>query len=184
MPAALQNVSIFLVSTLFSLYILMILLRTLLAMARADFYNPISQFLVTATDPALRPLRRVLPSIGMIDTAAFFLMFALKILEIWLVALLSGLAIGLGILLLASLFQLLQLVIYVYIFSIIIEAVMSWFAAGGSMRPNPLASLLHSLNRPLLAPLRRILPQTGMIDLSPLVAIIGLNVLLILLNSF
>ncbi len=184
MPTPLQNVAVFLVSTLFSLYILILMLRTLLALSRADVYNPISQFLISATQPVLRPLRRLLPSVGPIDSAAFFLIFTLKLMELWLIALLSGIGVGLLALMVLSLVQLARLVIYIYIVSLIIEAVMSWFMAGGGMRHNPLASLLHSLNRPLLAPLRRALPQTGMIDLSPLVAIIGLNVLLILISSF
>jgi YggT family protein len=83
-----------------------------------------------------------------------------------------------------TVFQLLQLLIYIYIFSIIIHAVMSWImAAGGNGRATPLSRLLYSLNRPILDPIRRVMPQMGMVDLSPLVAIIGLNVLLILLRS-
>jgi YggT family protein len=182
MPGPLQDISIFLISTLFSLYVIALMLRMLLAMVRADFYNPVSQVLVTITNPPVLPLRRILPSIGRLDTSVLLLMVLIKMLEIWLVAWLNGASPGPGLVLLVAVFQLLQLLIYVFIFSIIIEAVMSWFMAGG-MRGNPVASLVSSLNRPVLRPIRAIMPNLGAVDLSPLIAIIGLHVLLILLRS-
>ncbi|WP_018953783.1 YggT family protein [Thioalkalivibrio sulfidiphilus] len=182
MPGPLQEISIFLISTLFSLYVIALMLRMLLAMVRADFYNPVSQFLVTVTNPPVRALRRVIPPIGRLDTAVVLLMIALKMLELWLVAWIGGASPGLGLVLVVAVFRLLQLLIYVFMFSIIIEAVMSWFMAGG-MRGNPVASLVASLNRPILTPIRSVMPNLGTVDLSPLVAIIGLNILLILLRS-
>jgi YggT family protein len=184
MPTPLQDVSVFLISTLLSLYAVALMLRMLLAMVRADFYNPICQFLVAVTNPPVVVLRRLVPPLGRLDTAVLLLIVAVKMLEIWLVALLRGVTPGFGVVFAVSIFQLLQLLIYIYIVSIIIQAVMSWFmAAGSQMGRNPLTGLLHSLNRPLLDPIRRAMPQMGMVDLSPLVAIIGLNVLLILLRS-
>jgi YggT family protein len=136
------------------------------------------------TNPPVILLRRFIPSIGRLDTSVLLLIIVLKMLEIWLLAWLRGVTPGLGILLTAAVFQLLQLVIYIYIFSIIIHAILSWItAANPNAGRNPVASLLYSLNRPILDPIRRVMPQTGMVDLSPLVAIIGLNVLLILLRS-
>jgi YggT family protein len=185
MPTPLQEVSIFLASTLLSLYVIALMLRMLLAMARADFYNPISQFLVAVTNPPVLLLRRFVPAIGRLDTSVLLLVIGLKMVEIWLVAVLRGFSPGLGAVFMVTVFQLLQLLIYIYIVSIIIHAVMSWFMAAGSGigRSNPLSGLLYSLNRPVLDPIRRVMPQMGAVDLSPLVAIIGLNVLLILLRS-
>lgn len=184
MPTPLQDVSIFLVSTLLSLYVIALMLRMLLAMVRADFYNPISQFLVTVTNPPVRLLRRFVPAMGRLDTSVLLLIIVLKMLEIWLVASMRGVSPPLSVVFLVTVLQLLQLLIYIFIISIIVQAIMSWFmAAGSGMARNPLAGLLYSLNRPLLDPIRRVLPQMGMVDLSPLVAIIGLNVLLILLRS-
>ncbi len=60
----------FLIESLFGLYILTIMLRFLFQWLRADFYNPISQFVVKATAPLLRPLRRWIPGVGGIDMAA------------------------------------------------------------------------------------------------------------------
>jgi YggT family protein len=184
MPTPLQDISVFLVSTLLSLYVIALMLRMLLAMARADFYNPISQFLVTVTNPPVLLLRRFVPPVGRLDTAVLLLIVVLKMLEIWLVATMRGVNPPFGVVFMVTVFQLLQLLIYIYIVSIIIHAIMSWFmAAGGQMGRNPLSGLLNSLNRPILDPIRRVMPRMGMVDLSPLVAIIGLNVLLILLRS-
>lgn len=183
MGSVTTNVSTFLVDTLFTLYIAVVMLRLLLAWAKADFYNPISQFLVKATNPVLVPLRRVIPSIGQLDTASVVLALALKTLQLWLLTAIAGISIGIPGLIVAAVFQLLQLVIYIYIFSIIIQAILSWVAPTAQMYGNPAAALLYSLNEPLLKPARRMLPDIGGLDLSPLVVIIGLNVLLIVLKS-
>lgn len=177
------NVSVFLVHTLFMLYLLIVVLRFLLAWVKADFYNPLSQFLVSATNPILIPLRRVIPSIGPIDTASIVLMLGVKLLEIGLLATLSGVTLNLPIMIVVAVVQITELVIYIFIFALIIQAVMSWVSPGMNSYGNPVASILHSLNEPLLRPVRGIMPRTGMIDLSPLVVIIGLNVLLIVLKS-
>ncbi len=177
------NVSVFLIHTLFMLYLLIVVLRFLLAWVKADFYNPLSQFLVSATNPILIPLRRAIPSIGPIDTASIVLMLGVKLLEIGLLAMLSGATFNLPIMIVIAAVQIIELVIYIFIFSLIIQAVISWVSPGTQHYGNPMASILHSLNEPLLRPVRSIMPKTGMIDLSPLVVIIGLNVLLIVLRS-
>ncbi|MCG5510782.1 YggT family protein [Ectothiorhodospira lacustris] len=182
MSHAFQNAAAFLIGTLFSLYILALMLRTLLALSRADFYNPISQFLVTITTPPLRILRRVIPPIGPVDSAALVLILVLKMLELVIIAALYGAVIPPFTLFIAGILAIVRLVIWIYIISIIIQAVMSWFQAGGTSQ-NPVAGLVYSLNRPLLNPIRKVMPQTGMVDLSPLVAILGLNVLLIFINA-
>lgn len=177
------NVSVFLVHTLFMLYLIIVVLRFLLAWVKADFYNPLSQFLVTATNPVLIPLRRLIPSIGSLDTASIVLMLTVKVAELALLAALSGIALNLPVFLVVAVFQIIELIVYVFIFSIIIQAIMSWVSPGTQHYGNPVATVLHSLNDPLLRPVRRIMPHTGMIDLSPLVVIIGLNVVLIVLKS-
>ncbi len=178
-----SNVSVFLIHTLFTLYLLVVILRFLLAWVRADFYNPLSQFIVTITNPILIPLRRIVPSIGVVDTASIVLMLVIKLLELWLLSVVSGISINLSGMIIVGIFQILELIIYIYIFSIIIQAIMSWVAPSAQHYRNPLASVLYSLNEPLLRPVRRVMPQVGMVDLSPLVVIIGLNVLLIVLKS-
>jgi YggT family protein len=179
-----SNVGSFLVDTVFTLYIVIIMIRVLLGVSRADFYNQFSQFIVTVTNPVLIPLRRIIPSFGKIDSAAILLMLTLKIIQIAVLLLLQGGAAGFLPILAAAIQKLLELLIYVYIFSIIIQAVMSWINPGALSGQNPLGSILHSLNRPLVEPVSRILPRSGVIDFSPLVVLLLLQVALIVVRSF
>lgn len=164
----------FLISTLFSLYILTVMLRFLLGLVRADFYNPVSQFLVRITNPVLVPLRKVIPSIGKLDISAVVLMIALQVLALTLILLLRGGGVPVGSVILLSLAQLVSLAINVFFFAIIIQVILSWVNPGTY---NPVTSLLNSLTGPILRPIQRLIPPISGIDLSPLFAIIGLQVL-------
>ena len=168
----------FLINTLFGLYITAVLLRFLLAWVRADFYNPLSQFLVKLTNPALKPLRRFIPGFGGIDFASLVLMLVLQMLALALIALLRGAALHPVGLLFWSIAELLGLLINIYLFSILIQVVLSWINPGGY---NPAISLIYSLNEPLLAPARRLIPPLSGLDLSPMVVLIGLQLLKMLL---
>lgn len=173
-----SNAGIFLIQTLFGLYILVVLLRLLLQVFRADFYNPLSQFLVKVTNPAIVPLRRVVPGLFGVDLASVLLLLALKMLQIALVGLLAGQDWNLSGLLLLAVAELLALLLNVFLFSILIQVVLSW------IRPdeyNPLTALLHSLNEPLLAPARRLLPPIAGLDLSPIAVMVVLQLASMLL---
>lgn len=174
----LQNIAVFLISALFSLYIGAILIRFLLAYARADFHNPYSQVLVKVTNPVLVPLRRFIPAIGKVDTSSLVLAYGLKLLGAVLITGILGKGFDWGFLLLAAVVDLVRSLIWIYMIAMIIQAVMSWL---GNTHGNPIASLLHSLTAPILQPIRKIVPLVGMIDLSPLVAILLLQVCLIAL---
>jgi YggT family protein len=167
----------FLIETVFELYILAVMLRFLLQLFRADFYNPISQFLIKITTPVLRPLRRWIPGFAGIDVAALALMAILKFIEIVLIAAVNGYIPGIGGLLIVSIASLLQLLIYVFIVAILIQVVLSWIAPDTY---NPMTSILRSLCGPLLRPVRHRLPSLGGLDLSPLVVLIVLQLILIL----
>lgn len=178
-----QEIALFLINTLFSIYISLIMVRFLLALFRADFYNPISQAIVKITNPPLILLRRAIPPIGKVDTSAIVLMFILQYLELWLRSLIMGVPAPFLALIIVSLLELIKLGIWVFIIALIVQAVMSWVNPGAHHLQNPMSSLLNSLTAPLLRPLRRLLPQTGMIDFSPMLAIILLYVLLIVVNG-
>ena len=178
MDGHIGNAATFLIETLFGLYILIAMLRLLLQWARADFYNPLSQFIVKATQPVLAPMHRAIPSIGSIDLACVILLIALQCAELWLVTgLLGGRAPVLAVLAF-SIAELIQLVIYIFLFSILIQVIMSWINPGGY---NPLLSILYSLNEPLLAPARRLVPPIGGLDLSPIAVMVVLQLASILL---
>ena len=171
------NAMTFLIKTVFELYILAVMLRFLLQLFRADFYNPISQFLIKITTPVLRPLRRWIPGFAGIDVAALALMAILQFIEIALIAAANGYIPGIGGLLIVSIASLLQLLIYVFIVAILIQVVLSWIAPDTY---NPMTSILRSLCGPLLRPVRHRLPSLGGLDLSPLVVLIVLQLILIL----
>ena len=166
------NAATFLLETIFGLYILLVMLRFLLQWARADFYNPVSQFIVKATQPALKPLRKIIPGIGGLDAAALVFMIILKLVELWLVTGLLGLSPQIGGLVILSIAELLGLLINVFIFSILIQVIVSWVNPG---MYNPVMGLLHSLTEPLLGPARRVIPPISGLDLSPIVVIIVLQ---------
>ncbi len=164
----------FLINTLFGLYIMVVMVRFLLQWVRADFYNPVSQFVVKLTNPALRPLRRVIPGWGGVDFAAVVLMLALQMLSLLLILLLRGQGIPPVTLLFWSLAELVSLAINVYIGAILIQVILSWVSPGGY---NPVVALIYSLTRPLMAPAQRLMPPISGIDLSPMLVLIGLQLL-------
>lgn len=166
------NPVIFLIDTLVSLYILALLLRFLLQWVSAEYYNPISQFLVQITHPPVKLFRRYIPSIGKIDTASLVLVMLLQMLADFSILALKGLSISIGGLVLLSFSQLLSLIINIFIFAVFARAILSWF---GQSAYNSAASILYSLTEPLLRMCRNIVPILGGMDLSPLVALIALQ---------
>jgi YggT family protein len=169
----------FLIRTLFELYIVAVALRFLFQWVRADFYNPISQFLVKVTNPPLRPLRRVIPGYAGIDLASVVLMIALKALEIAVLSLIAAGSVPAPAgLLVISLAEILRLIIWIFIIAILIQVVLSWVNPGAY---NPATVLLFRLTEPMLAPARRLIPPVGGLDLSPIAVFIFLQLTLILL---
>jgi len=169
----------FIISTLFSLYILAVMLRFLLGLVRADFYNPISQFLVRITNPLLIPLRKVIPGFGKVDVAAIVLMLVLQLIMLLIIVLLRGSEVTVLSMLLLAIGQLVMLVINVFLVAIIVQVIISWINPGSY---NPVNALLNSLTAPVLRPVQRIIPPLSGIDLSPLFALIGLQVLKMLIQ--
>lgn len=173
------NPFIFIVDTLFTLYILALMIRLFLQWVRADFYNPIAQFLLTITQPVLRPLRRFFPPIGITDTASLFLLVALAMLKLTIISGVVGSIPPFSLLFLASLGDLVSLGFNIFKFAIIIQVILSWVAPGTY---NPGTTLLYDLTEPILRPARNLLPPIGGLDLSPLIALVGLQVVSMLVE--
>ena len=176
----LSDAAVFLISTLFNLYIFAVLLRFLMQWVRADFYNPISQFLVKITNPPLRPLRRIIPGLGGIDLASVVLLIALQMLDLLLINIAVGRMNSAEGLFVTAVAELLSTLITLYFITILVEVILSWIAAGTY---NPVTYLVHQLNAPVMAPARRLIPPIGGIDLSPLVVMIVLQLARILIVS-
>jgi YggT family protein len=179
MSGFLTDAGTLIIRVIFELYILLVMLRFILQTVRADFYNPLSQFIVKATSPVLKPLRRVIPGFAGIDLAAIVLMLTLKIIELLLIGLLHGGLVPIAVVLLGSVFGLLETAIYIYIVAIIVLAIASWISTGGY---NPVLALMAQITDPLVRPIRRMIPPMSGFDLSPLVALVLLNLLLLALN--
>ncbi len=168
------NPVVFLINTLFGLYILALMLRFLFQWMDADYYNPVSQFLVNITQPPLKLLRRLIPSIGRIDSASIVLIIGLQMLAGAAIFFSNGVSVSVAGLFIWALTELIGLLINVFLFSIIIRALISWINPDSY---NPAVSLLYNLTEPLLGLGRKIIPPLSGMDLSPLLVIIGLQML-------
>jgi len=172
--------SVFLIRTVFFLYITAVMLRFLLQWVRADFYNPLVQFLVTITNPPLIPLRRYIPGYRGMDLAAVLLMLVLMTVQWFLILSLTGRSIGILGLLVFSLAELLRLLFDIYFWAILIRVILSWV---GPDPRQPAVVIIGQLTEPLMARARNLLPAMGGLDFSPILILIGLQLLEILLLS-
>ena len=167
----------FLIDTIIGLYTLAVMLRFLLQWVRADFYNPISQFLVKVTNPPLVFLRRFIPGLFGIDLASVLLMLILTAAKTYLISLVNGFTPKLPGVLLLAVGELIELAVWIFIITLFIRIILSWIQPGGY---NPVLGLIHQLTEPLMAPARRLIPPFGGLDLSPIVVFILLYLTLML----
>ncbi|MCW8994303.1 MAG: YggT family protein [Psychromonas sp.] len=174
-----MNAVNFLINTLFDLYLMVVLLRIWLQVARADFYNPFSQFIVKATQPVVGPLRRMIPSFGGWDTATIIFAFIVASLKITLLTLIMGASFNPVVVLISALIILITAIFKLLFWVLIIRAILSWVSRGH----NPIEAVMIQLTEPLLAPVRRFVPPMGGLDLSMLVVLLGLQFLQILVND-
>lgn len=172
----LTTAAVYVIQTLGSLYLLIVLLRFILQLVRADFYNPLSQFIVRATSPLLMPLRRIIPGFGGVDLASLVLAILVQLALMVVTLLLMGYGVGgfLLQLLIWSVIGVTALFLRIFFFALIISVILSWVAPGSH---NPAAQLVNQLCEPLLMPIRRFLPSLGGLDISPIFAFIALNLI-------
>jgi YggT family protein len=176
----LSQVGALLVQFFFYAYILIVALRFLLQVARADFYNPLSQFIVSATNPVLIPLRKVVPGLFGIDIASIVLAMILQMIALQLLFLLAGGGIYPALpLVLGSALKLVGLGLNIYFYSFIILVVVSWVAPHTQ---NPAISVVNSLTEPVLRPIRKLMPSMGGLDFSIMIAMLGILVIKIVLG--
>jgi YggT family protein len=169
----------YLIGTLIDLYVAAVLLRLLLQWVRADFYNPLCQFLVRITNPVVIPFRRFIPSIGPVDTASVVVMLLLQAIGVFLITRMGGIDMAPLEVLVYSAIKLVMMLLIMYMILIIVSVILSWF--GGRAR-HPIVPLIYQLTEPVLRPFRKIIPSIGGIDLSPLFALIAIRFLMLLLG--
>ena len=169
---------VFIINALFGLYTAAVLVRVLLQWVRADFYNPLSQAIVKLTNLPLRPLRHVIPGWRGIDFAALLLAAVIQLLNVVLVLWIAGVSASIISVLFWTVVKLVFILVNLYFFSILLEAILSWTGQG---HYNPISRMLWQLNAPLMSPVRRVIPPLAGLDFSPLVVLLLLQVINILL---
>ncbi len=174
------------INTLIDLYVLLVMLRFIFQMLRADFYNPISQFVVRATTPPLKPLRKIIPGIGGQDIAALVLCMLIILIKFTVIRAMGAGAIdianvmapvgsvNIGGLIVLALADTLAIFINVFLFAIIIQVILSWINPG---HYNSVIGLINTISRPVMRPIQKFIPPMGGLDLSPLFATLGLMVI-------
>lgn len=169
------------ISTLGGLYLWIVLLRFMMQVAQADFYNPVSQFVFKATNPVLLPIRRLVPGLFGVDVASLVLAFLVQLL-IFLIP--SLLAAGLNqpylALLAASVLKVAATLIGIYFVLVLVSIISSWVAPYSH---HPLLVLSRQISEPVLSPFRRLLPPLGGLDLSPILFLLTVNILVVLLAA-
>ena len=169
-----NDAAIFIIQTLGSLYLLIVLMRFILQLVRANFYNPLCQFIVKATQPLLKPLRRVIPSLFGLDMSSLVLALLLQILLFVVILMLNGYQAFTVLLLPWGLIGIFSLFLKIIFWSMIISVILSWVAPGSR---SPGAELVAQITEPVLAPFRRLIPNLGGLDISPIFAFIVIQLL-------
>ena len=166
-------------STLTGIYLLAVLLRFLLQVAKADFYNPVSQAVIKITDPMVRVLRSVIPGYKGIDFSSLVLAFAIEVVAICVLIILYGGTIpGAGFIITWAFVGVVLFIVNIYYYAILASIIMSFVMMfSGSTNPHPLLLLVWQLTEPSMAPVRKIIPSMGGLDFSPIFIFIAIQII-------
>ena len=171
----------FILKTLTQLYLLVFLVRFWLPFFRADFRNPVAQGILRITSPLIVPMRRLIPSVGRVDTATVMVAFVIECALIFVLLALRGMSAGLLPIAVTAIAELAILSLNMFFFVVLVRIVLSWVAPHAY---NPVTALLATIAEPILRPFRRMLPPMGGLDLSPILAIVLLQAGVIVLESY
>lgn len=175
MPMNIYNALVFLIYTVFDFYLFILVIRLVLVWVKAYYYDPVTQFIAKLTDPIVKPLRRIIPNIGAIETATLILVIVLEMIKFFLLSYLEfGLPNPLGLVILAV-GDALKILLDSFFFAILFQAIMSWVNANSHIN-----RVLYQYTAPIMQPLHRIIPPIGGIDITPIPALILLKLLIIL----
>lgn len=176
---AIGSIGTLLVSTLGTLYMMAVLLRFLLQISRADFYNPITQMVVRFTDPGVQLFRRFIPGFKGVDFATLVFAVLVESLLICILIFLAGFDLpGLGLVLTWAVAGIINFVLDIYFWALLISIVSSFIAP---FSEHPALVLVRQLTEPIMAPFRRLLPSMGGLDLSPIFVFLAIQILKIML---
>jgi YggT family protein len=173
----LTQIGVFLVDVVASFFVFMLLARFHFQWLRVSFRNPVGEFVLATTNWIVMPARRLVPGLAGLDLATLVLAWIVQALGLWLKAAIVGAEPGFGMIAAVALVDLLRYSLYVLVFAVIAQAVLSW------VNPySPLAPAFDTITRPFLRPLRRYVPPVGNVDLTPLILLVILYVVLIVVN--
>lgn len=167
---------VFLISSIFDLYLFILVVRLVLVWAGANWFDPITQFIVKVTNFIITPLRRMIPNVGKLELATLLVILAMEAIKFCVISLMSvGTPNAAGVLVLASA-DTLKLFVQFFFYAILIQVVMSWIQP-----QSPMMRVLYQVTSPIMRPVQRLVPPIGGMDISPIPAMIGLQLLLIML---
>jgi YggT family protein len=167
------QIGVFLIDAVASFFVFVLLARFHFQWLRVPFRNPVGEFVLATTNFMVVPVRRVVPGLAGLDLGTLLLAWAVQALGLWLQAQIVGSEPPFVNLALVALVDLLRYSIYILMFAVIVQAVLSW------VNPyTPVAPAFDTITRPFLRPLRRFIPPLGGVDLTPLILLVGLQVLL------
>src|SRR2546421_12421162 len=171
-----SQIASFLVDTVVTFFVVLLLLRFYFQWLRVPFRNPFGEFVLQTTSWMVMPVRRVIPGLAGLDLATLLLAWIIQALGLWVQAQIRGVDPSVVGLVFGALVDLVRYSLYILFGAVIIQVVVSW------INPyTPVAPVLDALTRPFLRPLRRFVPPIGNFDLTPLVLVVGIQVILIVL---
>ncbi|MGY8844092.1 MAG: YggT family protein [Gammaproteobacteria bacterium] len=174
-----SDATIYLANVVLGSYGFIIMIRLVLQLVEADFYNPICKAIHSITNPVLKPVRAFLPHFKRIDSASLLMVIVFEIIAVWVtLKLKSSMSPSLLGLIVLSLGSTLGEFVRIFTWSIIIQAFLSWIAPDPR---NPIVSVLQSITAPILSKARTVLPSTPGVDFSPIIALVALQLTLMLI---
>ena len=165
---------VYLIQTFFGIYFILIMVRFLMQVARVDFYNPLCQGIVKVTDPAIKPLRRVLPTVRGVDFATLTVAFIVQLIAVVLVMLIVGGYPFLPEYIAWVFLGMFSIIFDIYFFALLVMVISSWIAPYSN---HPALSLINQLTEPLCKPARKLLPPMGGIDFSIILVFVFISLI-------
>jgi YggT family protein len=171
------QIGVFVVDAVASFFVFMLLARFHFQWLRVPFRNPVGEFVLATTSWLVVPARRIVPGLVGLDLASLLLAWLVQALGLWAQAAMLGAEPGLGTIAAIAVVDLVRYSLYILIFAVIVQAVLSW------VNPyTPIGPAFDTITRPFLRPLRRYVPPVGNVDLTPLILLVVVYIVLIVVN--
>lgn len=176
MSSAVQHGLIYLVQTIFDLYLFVLIIRLMLVWVRADYFNPLTQMTVRLTNVFIKPIRKVIPTIHNVEIATLIFIFFIDVIKLSLIIMISGVFLDPAGLLILMTADVLKLIVNTLAFLLLLYVIMGFIQTH-----SPVQRTLHQLVAPMIRPFQRLIPPVAGFDLSPIPAFILLQLINIVL---